>query len=504
MSNTLIFKNSIILYLRLVLTSILGIITARLLLQSLGVNDFGLYTVVSGIVLIMNILNTSLISTSFRFIAFELGKENEGNPNKILNISIALHVFMALLLLILAETLGRYYIYNYLNVSEGRLEDSFFVFRLSVISAIFSIVSIPFQGLITAKENFLIRSVIEILTAIVKLIAVLILFKYVGDKLLLFAKLMLIVSLIGPLSYYLFSKIKYGELIKYNFSKDIKTYKEFISFSTWIMFGAGASIGKIQGTAMLINSFFGTVLNASFGLANQLNTFILMFAQNIGQATIPQITKSYSSGNIERTKKLTASISKITFFLMLFPSVPLLFNTEYVLTLWLGGLPDYILIFTKLMIVNALIDSTVAGLPAAIQATGKIKYYQILLSCNMLLVLPISYFFYKYNYPAQTILFVFIGMSIFNNFLAQLFLKNILGFKLLDYFKKVYLGIVLVILLISPLYFLSSFFNKNIISFLLFCFMSTIWIIVAIYAVGLLKEEKKEIISIVLKLRKKL
>lgn len=498
-----ILKNSVILYIKLIITSLFGIISSRILLNSLGVDDFGLYAVVGGIVLMMNFLNTVLITTSFRFIAFELGKGELGDANKIFNISFLLHCVLAVLLLILAETAGIFYIKNYLKVGSGRIDDAIFVFRLSVMAVLFAVVSIPFQGLMTAKENFFGRSLIEILTAIAKFVAALLLLSYGGDRLIFYAKLMLIASSIGPIVFILYSKISYKSITIFKISKDWKIYKEFFKFSSWIMFGAGASIGKVQGTALIINSFFGTALNATFGLANQLNTFILMFAQNIGQAGIPQITKSYSAGDIERTKSLTAVISKFSFFLMLIPSIPILFNTELLLTLWLKHLPTYMSIFCQLMIINALIESCSAGLPAAIQATGKIKYFQIILSSNMLLALPISYVFYKYNCPAQTIIIIFIVVSVLNTIIAQFFLKFIIDFNLIDYFKRVYLGIFSVIILICPLYFLSDLLGAKISSFIIFSIISTVWIISSVFLVGLTKEEQGFVKEIILKIKLK-
>jgi O-antigen/teichoic acid export membrane protein len=398
---------------------------------------------------------------------------------------------MALVLLLLAETFGKYYIYHYLNVDSSRIDDSLYIFRLSVFSAIFSIVSIPFQALITAKENFFIRSVIEIVIALLKFIVVIVLFNYSGDKLLFFANLMLVVSLIGPAAYYLYSRIKYRELIKFRLYKDITIYKEFVFFSFWILFGAGASIGKIQGTAVVINSFFGTVLNASFGLANQLNTFVLIFAQNIGQAAIPQITKSFSSGDVERSKKLTASVSKYTFFLMLLPSLPLLLNTKYFLTIWLGILPLKIVIFTKLMVINALIDATVAGLPSAIQATGKIKYYQLILSSIILLALPVSYFCYLNNFAEESILWVFISFSLLNILISQYFIKYILNFKIVDYFNLVYKPILKMIILILPLFVFNILEANAFLWVIVNSIISIVIVLIGVYVFGLECNEKE-------------
>lgn len=504
MSNAIIFKNSIILYARLIVTSLLGIITSRIVLNALGVEDFGLYAVVGGVVLMMSLLNTVLISTSFRFIAFEMGKKDSGKVNEIFNISLALHIAMALLLLILAETLGTFYIENYLKVQSGQIHEALFVFRLSVLAALFSIVSIPFQGLMTAKEDFFARAVIEILAGLAKLIAAFCIISFKGNRLIFYTELMLVASSIGPVAFILYSKITYGALTVFKISKNWKTYKEFFKFSSWIMFGAAASIGKIQGTALVINSFFGTVLNAAFGLANQMNTFLIMFAQNIGQAAIPQITKNYSGGNLGRSKNLTAAISKFSFFLMLIPAVPILLYTELILRIWLKELPEFVVIFCKLMIINALIDCSNAGVAAAIHATGNIKYYQIILSCNTLLALPISYCLFKYNFSPPTIILVFISISIINSIISQFFLKFVVGFKMMDYFKKVYLGIIAVLISLIPIYFLSSYFENKLYSLVIFSTISTTWILLSVFLVGLTKEEKNGLKGLLMKLMGKI
>jgi O-antigen/teichoic acid export membrane protein len=503
MSNSTIVKNSLILYVRLVVTSLLGIITSRLLLNALGVNDFGLYAVVGGVVLMMNFLNTVLISTSFRFIAFALGKQDNKSVNEIFNISLILHCILAIALLVIAETLGVFYINNYLNVEPERLTDALVVFRLSTFAALFSVVSIPFQGLLTAKENFLVRSGIEISIASAKFVAVLLLLNYSGDKLLYYAQCMLVASALGPLLFVVYTKLKYRVLTVFKFSKNWTIYKEFFSFSTWIMFGAAASIGKVQGTALIINAFFGTVLNASFGLANQLNTFVMMFSSNVGAAIIPQITKSYSAGEFERTKDLTVMSSKISFFLMLFIAVPFLLFTEVLLELWLYNIPEYVIIFSQLMIINALVDSCSSGIPAAIQASGKIKYYQIFSSSNLLVSLPIAYLFFSKGYPPTTIILIFIGASIINSLLGQVFLKRALNFDILDYFNRVYKRVFYVLLLISPLYLLSEFFDKDLWSLGTFIILSSITIIFAVYFVGLSLSERDYVKSGLIKFKSK-
>ena len=377
-SNTKIIKNSGILYLKLIVTSVMTLFTSRLVFQSLGASDFGLYGVVGGIVVIMNIFNTVMISTTYRYIAFEMGKNNTREVNKIFNISLVLHIFLAFIVATLAETFGKYYILHYLNISSDRIKDALFILDVSVLATFFSILSIPFQGLIVAHEKFSIQAAIEIISSILRLFLAITIFYYVGNKLQLYAVIIAVISAAPALVYVLYCRKKYASIISWNFQRDKEKYKEMISYSSFIFLGACACIGKIQGSAIIINLFFGTVLNASFAIANQLNNLVSMFAQNLSQAAIPQITKSYSSGNAERMTQLACYISKYSFFLMLLPALPILLETDFLLSLWMGKVPVETSLFCQLMIVNALVDSMVAGLPAVIQATGKIKYFQII------------------------------------------------------------------------------------------------------------------------------
>ena len=218
-SNKLIFKNSKILYARLVITSIVGLVVSRLVLESLGVSDFGLYSVVGGIVSLMIFLNTVMVSTTFRFIAFEMGRENGVGVNKVFNISLVIHTCIALIILILAESIGRWYIFNKLNVDLGRVDDAFFVFRMSILATVFNVFSIPYQGLITAKENFLVKASVEVIKSILILVSVSLLFLYRGDKLRLYAILMTVVFFIYSVLFILYCRRNYYEQVRWLFQK---------------------------------------------------------------------------------------------------------------------------------------------------------------------------------------------------------------------------------------------------------------------------------------------
>ena len=489
-SNKLIFKNSIILYVRLIITSIVGLLVSRLVLQILGVSDFGLYSVVGGIVTLMAFLNTVMISTTYRFIAFEMGRGNDIGINKIFNISLITHISIAFLIILIAESIGRWYIFNKLNVEVGRVDDAFFVFRMSILATVFNIFSIPYQGLLTAKENFLVIAFIEATKSILILVLVSILFISHGDKLRLYAMLMAFVIFIYSLLFIIYCRRNYYEQVHWIFQKDKNKYIEMLKYSGWIMFGAASSVGQVQGSALLINSFFSTVLNASFGVANQVNTFLKMFAGNLGQAVVPQITKSYSSGNHERTEDLVFYTGKYVFFLVLISGIPILLETEYFLKLWLGVVPEYAVIFTQLMIIKAILDSLGSGIISIIQATGKIKWFQIILSSTMLLSLPIGYLFFKFGYEPYTILVIILCIGVLNTILRLIMLKIIVNFDVLKLLRISYLKILYVSLSVFPLYYIQGFIDSSFSRFICSGFLSVLYLLVSIYILGIEKKER--------------
>ena len=498
--NKLIAKNSLILYFRLLSTSTIGLFTSRYVIRSLGASDYGLYSVVGGIVVMMAFLNTIMVATTYRYIAFEMGKGSSEGINRVFNISLVIHLCLALLVLLLTETVGVYYVNNYLNINTGKVSDALFVLRFSTYAMGFSIISIPYQGLVTAQEKFSISAIIEINRSILGLLVAFIILYYMGNRIRLYAMLIAIVSLVSPILYFAYCKHKYSENVKWNFQRGKSKYKEMIGFSGWNMIGAAAEVGKTNGAALIINAFFGTVLNAAFGIATLLYNIVLMFAMNLAQAAIPQITKSFSSGNTDRTFSLAAYISKYTWFLMLLPALPILLETNFLLRLWLGDIPQYTVIFCKLMIISALVSGIGNGLGAVIQATGKIKFFQIILSTTSLLSLPIAYFLYKIGYQPSTIIIVTIITTAINIVVAQILLKLIIDFNVRLFLKISYLRIFYVALLTSPLFIIHNIFPASFSRFALFSFFAVGWLLSVMYFAGLEKKEKEILSQIVKKM----
>jgi len=488
--NKKIVKNSLILYFKLIITSIIGLYASRVVLQNLGVSDFGLYSVVGSVVVMMAFLNTVMVSTTYRYIAFELGLKKKGNINKIFNISLTIHLFMIILVIVLAETVGIWYIHNKLNVESSKINDAIFVFRMSTLATLFSIISIPYQGLITALEKFKVRAFVEIFNSILKLLFVISLAYFKEDKLRIYAIMMMILSIVSSTSFIYYCKQKHADFVSWKIQRDREKYKEMIAYSSWIMIGAAASVGKSTGSQLIINAFFGTILNAAFGIANRLNTFVLMFSRNLGQAAIPQIIKSFSGGDKDRTFKLVAYVSKYSFLLILIPSLPILLETKYLLVLWLGEIPEYTVAFSRLMIINGLIDSLSSGVSSAVQATGKIKWYQIIMSGINLLSLPLAYFLFKLGYPPFYIQVVYISIAIFSIVIRLIVLKKIINFDIAYLVKTSYMHISFVFISILPFFWIVNLFEPSFYRFFSISFVSLLWLFLMIYLVGMESKEK--------------
>lgn len=449
--NKKIAFNSVILFVRLCIVSVISLISARLVLQTLGASDYGLYNVVGGIVSLLNVVNTAMVTTSYRYIAFELGKGEKGNPNKVFNSSLAIHVVFGLLILLVGLPVGEWYVSNYLNVPAESISDAHFVLRVSVFTTMVSTMLVPYQGLLVAFEKFYVSAVIDILTQSLKLAAIFVLVYYVGNRLRMYSLIMMGYVLVSSALFLIYSYRHHRATCRLRVNTDIKLYKEMFSFTGWILFGACSSIGKTQGSAMIINFFFGTVVNAAFAVANQVENFILMFSRMLNQSAVPQITKNFSGGNKDRSVKLASYISKYTYILMTLVAFPVIMEMDYILTIWLKEVPQGSTEFCQLMIFGGLIGCMGEGIPALTQASGKIKYFQLIMSSISLMGLPIAFVLYKYTtVPPYTILVVYLGISLLCAGIRLILLKRILNINIryfitTSYSRMLYISIPLVI-----------------------------------------------------------
>ena len=489
--NKRIAINTIFLYLKFIITTLISFITSRLILQALGASDYGLYNVVGGIVILLNTLGNSMVATSYRYLAVEIGKGCKGNPNKVYNTVFVIHIILALFLIGIGETLGVLYVNSYLNITPSKIPDALFVLHLSLITTAFSVLTIPMSGLIIAREKFLFTSSIEVLCSILKIFFIYLICNFDGNRLRYYAIILAIIQFITPFAYQLYCIVYDSSIIKWKFNYNKQDYKDLFGFSWWILCGAVAVLGKIQGVAMIINFFFGTILNAAFGLASQVNQAVSNFTSTLRQATIPQIMKNQGGGNEQRAMSLVYATSRYSYLSMNIVAIPLLISIQQILKLWLGDVPEYTGRFAGFMLISGMISNLGAGFDASIQATGKIRKNQIGYSIINLSILPIVYFLYCLKFPPYInvicMMFIAIATLIFQIYI----MTELTTFAIKDYLEfTLYPSIKSTILATIPLILIRYIIPDTIWATLLFIIIAIIWTCISIYIYGITPNEK--------------
>lgn len=487
-TNRAIVINTIVMYLRLGITSIAGLFTTRYALQALGANDFGIFSVVGGVISLITIINTIMLSTSMRFISVAIGKGDNAATNKVFNVSLSIHVFIALLMSCLAMPAGQWYIINFVNF-EGDINLVIQVFNISIIGSVISFIGTPYEGLLTAKEKFVVLSSAHVLFSLIKVFVAYLLITHFEDKLYVYTLTVTICTCAPTLIYMLYCHSKWQTLTRWKIVKDKTLYKEILLFSRWVGFGAIAQVGQAQGAALLVNAFFNTVMNTAQGIALSIKGLIMMVAQNLTRSISPQITKSYVAGNHDRCQMLIATSSKLSFLVMLAISVPFMVDVDFILNLWLGSIPEYASHFVYLMIVEGLISTFNMGLAEAIFANGNIKNYQLLVNSNILLSIVVAYFVLRTGVPAYSLYYVYICFAIINTIVRQVIMHKTLGYDNMYLVKKSYLPSILVVLAFLPFLWV-KFSVHPIVEIVL----AEVYLCVLIFFIGLSKTERNSII----------
>ena len=488
--NKRIAINSVVIFLRLCIVSLISIIVSRVVLDALGASDFGLYNVVGGIVTLLNVANTAMLSTTYRYLAFEIGKKSEGNPNKIFNTSLMIHAGFAVFLLLIGIVVGNWYINNYLNVAADKLPDALFVFHISVITASISTLFVPFQGLQVAYEKFIVNALIDVLSQSMKLGAILLLIYSETNRLRLYSIVMLLYTIFSCTLYAIYCLNHYWDVVRVRFYKDVNLIKEMLQYALWTSFGALASVGKSQGSAIVINFFFGTVVNAAFAVASQIESFVLVFARSLNSAAVPQITKNYSGGNSKRSIKLTSYISKYTFILMCLVAFPVLLEMDFLLHLWLKDVPEGAATFCRLMILASLIGCLGEGIPALINATGNIRTFQIITHTFTLMGLPISFLCYKFGATPYAILVIFCIINFCLAFIRLYLLKRIFDFDVKTFINVSFVRIIFISIPLVLYYLCYDPSSYTFSSHLLGLIISEFFLICAVFLLGLEPNER--------------
>jgi O-antigen/teichoic acid export membrane protein len=485
-------KNTLVLYLRQILILLVSLYTVRIILNTLGAKDYGIYNVVAGVVTMFNFLTNSLASSFQRFLTYEIAQKNEHRLKETFGVGISIHLILALIILAIAETVGFQFLKLKLVIPETRMLAAVWVYRTSMLSFLMMMLMAPFQAMCIAQENMNIYAYASMIEVILKLIVVFCLQLFLADKLIVYAKLSLLIPIANILMYSAFC-LKHYPACRTLLHWDKSLFRTILFYTSWNFLGTLSRVFKDQGVNILLNMFFGPLINAARAIAFQVNNSLSSFSLNFSVALRPQIIKTYTSGEKETSFSLVFRGSKYCFFLLYFLSLPILLQTDYVLSTWLKDVPDYTVLFTQLVIIDALINSISHPLIALMHAMGKIMKYQIVVSGITLLNLPVSYMLLKANFPPQTTMIISIALSSAALYLRLLMLKNQTGISAIKFFSYALkpIGIVSLCALLSPLIIVRNIGEPNLYIFLLVGFISSVSVILFVFWAGMDIEEKR-------------
>jgi O-antigen/teichoic acid export membrane protein len=492
-NNKKIAKNTLFLYIRMFFTMGVSLYTSRVVLNTLGIEDYGVYSIVGGIVTLFSFFNGAMTSSTQRFLTFDIGKNDLEQLKKTFNATLNIHIAISFLVFLLAETLGLWFVNHKLNLPLERMIAVNWVYQFSVFTFLFGIVQVPYDALIVARERMDVYAYMSFVEVILKLIIVYLLVVFALDKLILYAGLLFFVSLVVRMGHKYYCK-RYFEESKYQFYFDKSFYKVLLSYSGWNLFGNIAVVARGQGYNILLNLFFGTVLNAAYGISMQIQGVVQTFVSNFQMAVNPQIIKQYAAGNEKQCLNLIFQSAKFSYFLMFIITCPIIYNIDFILELWLEKAPKHTSVFVILCLINLLVDCVSGPLMVGAQATGNIKWYQIIVGTLIFLNLPIAYMLLKTYKNPELVYYTSIIISCISFLFRIYFLKKYLNLSVFLFFKQVVFRIILVTILSTTVFrFLNSFiFFEN--DFILFLIKSlTIFIIAVgtIFFLGINKDERK-------------
>jgi hypothetical protein len=409
--NKRIAKNTLLLYARMLLLLCIALYTSRVVIDKLGLADFGLYNVVGGIITMLSFLSGAMAATSQRFLSFELGRNNAQRLRTTFNQAIIVHIAIGLILLILAETVGLWFVTNEMSIPEGRQTAAMWVYQTMVLQFMLTMCAVPYNAVIIAREKMNIYAYIGVFEALLKLAVALGIGFISSNRLIWYAIIILISTIITQGCYMLYSRVKFEEC-RFCFSIDRDILKSMVGFAGWSILGSVAWIAKSQGVNVVLNIFFGTIINAAFGVANQVNAAVARFVQNFSTAMNPQIVQSYSSGDYSGYNNLVERGSKLAFMLLFVLSFPVMACIDDLLSIWLVEVPPYANVFSRLILIVSLLESFTYPIGTAIQATGKIKWYQIIVGLTLFMNVPLAWIALRLGCQPPVVLIIAVGIAV--------------------------------------------------------------------------------------------
>lgn len=496
-NKTIIAKNTLMLYVRMVFVTGVTLFTTRIVLKNLGVEDYGIYNVVAGVVSMFAFLNNSMAGATQRFLSFELGINDDERVNTVFCQSVLIHIIIALIILLLAETIGLWFVYNKLTIPEERFSAAMWVYQIAILSFLFQIINVPYHASIIAHEKMSIYAWVSILDVMLKLGIAYALSVSPYDKMISYSFLLLMTTIVMFLFYRIYSKRHFQECVfRFNFNKS--KFIEMFSFAGWNIIGNMAFVLRNQGSNILLNMFFGPTVNAARGVAHQVDGAVEHFVTNFQTASNPQIVKSYAVEEYNETLRLVSQCSKFSFYLMILLGLPIIFQINYILSIWLTAVPEYTAIFVQLILLNGIIDSLSKALKTYIKATGKVKWYMIIQGGFYLLALPVIYVFLKLDYSPVSSMLILVLFTFSGTFLRLFWVQAVAkGFSFRYFSQKVLFPTFIVGFLSAFFCYLISHFLPTI-NLINLVFNTVAMLLVTatiIWALGVSKNERAYILS---------
>ena len=481
----------------------ISLYTSRVVLHTLGVEDFGIYNVVGGVVAMFSVISGSLSAAISRFITYELGKGNKEKLTSIFSSSVTIQLGLGLIILILAEAIGVWFLNTKMTIPANRMYAANWVFQLSILTFIINLISVPYNASIIAHEKMSAFAYISILEVSAKLLIVYLLLISPIDRLIFYAILMASVALVIRLVYGYYCK-KHFEECTYRFIFDKELLKKMFGFAGWNFIGAASAVLRDQGGNIIINLFCGPAVNAARGIAYQVNNAISGFVSNFMVALNPQITKSYATGDKDYMMTLIYRGARFSFYILLILSLPVIINAHYILALWLKIVPEHTTLFVQLVLIFAMSESISNPLITAMLATGNIRNYQIVVGGLQMMNLPISYVLLRYGCIPETVLVVAICISQCCLGARLYMLREMIGLSAREYMCKVYINVLIVTILSAIIPCISSYYlNETFINFIMICVISIICTFTVIYTIGCNSKERQFILSKVTEIKDK-
>lgn len=501
-----VIVNSGALYIKMLLSLFITFYSTRIILQNLGIDDFGIYNLVASTVSLLGFINGSMANTVQRFLAYEIGHGVFDRLKKVFAISLSLHLWVGFGIVIVLELLGIISFDNIFNIASDKVDSAKIAYQIMIWVAFLSTISSPFAASIYAHEEIAIFAIADFISTILKLVAALLLSLFETDKLIYYSCFILFIQLIHFIFEAAYCFLRYNECRRIDIVHiDKKLKNEVFPFLGWNMLESCSWLAKNQGVAILMNTFYGTVVNAAYGIGNQVQGQVMFFSSSLLSAIRPQIYKAGGNGNIPQMVSLSITASKFAFFMMLLILVPLAFILDDILKLWLNIVPEYTERICLLLILISLINYLSTGVGTAIQAYGRVKEFQIIVSVMTLGAIPIGYILYSQSSNVYLFLYVMVVLEILLTFLKYKIAAKVLNIKLNSFIKGIFVPCVIVFLCSFSFSFLIyQYMNiEQLYEYIVYILLDVISVVILIYILGLSKKEKSLIRDIVVSLKYK-